>query len=217
MAGGADRMLTRNPPSVASPKHQASRLQSGVVLIIALIVLVAMTLAAIALMRSVDTTNLIAGNLAFQQAATHSGDAGVETAVTWLQNASSATLAADQPGNGYSASGSAAAQNPVAGQSWDAFWTQSLAARKVDLIANGGSDAAGNQVSYVIDRMCNFAGAPTGGASCVASPVVTAATGNAEEAGQVQLNAPSVVYYRITVRIAGPRNTVSYVQAVVSA
>jgi Tfp pilus assembly protein PilX len=192
--------------------------QQGVVLVIALIVLIAMTLAGIALMRSVDTSNLIAGNLAFQQAATHSADTGVETAVKWLEttNATNNGLALETSDNtnGYVANGSDSTNNPSAGQSWDAFWNATLAARKVDL--NGGSeDDAGNKVSYVIDRMCANAGPKTGGASCVASPVVTAATGN-NESTEVQLNAPSVVYYRVTVRVAGPRNTVSYVQAMVA-
>jgi Tfp pilus assembly protein PilX len=66
-------------------KASSQKIQSGVVLIIALIVLVAMTLAALALVRSVDTNNLIAGNMAFQQAAKHSADAGVEAAATWLK------------------------------------------------------------------------------------------------------------------------------------
>ena len=46
--------------------------QRGIVMIVALVVLVAMTLAAIALTRTVYTSNIVAGNLAFQQAATHS-------------------------------------------------------------------------------------------------------------------------------------------------
>jgi len=202
-------MLIRTPhASIAHAK------QRGVVLIIALIVLVAMTLAGIALMRSVDTSNLIAGNLAFQQAATRSGDTGIETAINFLQGATSATLEADSPGNGYAANGSDVARSPTAGQSWNAYWLATLNARKFDM-NNGAADAAGNKVSYVIDRMCNNAGGKTSGASCVASPVVTAATGN-NEGPEIQLNAPSVVYYRITVRVAGPRNTVSYVQAIVS-
>ena len=41
--------------------------QRGVVLFIALIALVAMSLAAVALVRSVDTATIIAGNLAFKQ------------------------------------------------------------------------------------------------------------------------------------------------------
>jgi type IV pilus assembly protein PilX len=183
------------------------------VLVIALIVLIAMTLAGIALMRSVDTSNLIAGNLAFQQAATHSADAGVEDAVKWLETAGVGLQDSDST-HGYAANGSDATNNPDAGQSWDAFWNATLLARKVDL--NGGdADGAGNKVSYVIDRMCMFTGSQTGGASCAASPVVTAATGN-NEGTEVQLNAPSVVYYRVTVRVAGPRNTVSYVQAMVA-
>ena len=46
--------------------------------------------------------------------------------------------------------------------------------------------------------------------------MITTATGNAEEAGEIQLNAPSEVYYRITARVDGPRNTVSYIQVVVA-
>jgi hypothetical protein len=53
-------------------------------LFVALIVLVAMSLAGIALMRSVDTNVLIAGNLAFRQGATARGDWGVEDARTWI-------------------------------------------------------------------------------------------------------------------------------------
>lgn len=187
--------------------------QNGVVLMIALIVLVAMTLAGIALMRSVDTSNIIAGNMAFQQSATQSGDAGVEAAVAWLTaNNNNVTLNTDSPGNGYASNGNNAAQNPAAGQSWDAYWTQTLAARAQTL----STDAAGNTVSFVIDRLCAFAGSPTGGASCSNSPLVNVATGNSEESGELALAGRSLVYYRITSRVAGPRNTVSYVQAIVA-
>jgi len=78
--------------------------QRGVVLIIALIVLVAMTLAGIALVRSVDTSNIIAGNMAFQQSATHLGDVGAETAIAWLR-ANPILLSNDNASNGYTAGG----------------------------------------------------------------------------------------------------------------
>jgi type IV pilus assembly protein PilX len=205
-------MLTAN--RMPSRSFKSRTRQSGVVLFVALIVLVAMTLAALALMRSVDSANIIAGNLAFQEAATHSADTGVEAATAWLQaNNTGSTLDADDPTNGYAANGSASTRSPAAGQSWDLYWSNSLAARSYQAFAQ---DSAGNSVNYVIDRLCNSAGSKTGGASCVASPAVQTATGNAEEAGQIPLNAPSVVYYRITVRVSGPRNTVSYVQSVVS-
>ena len=177
---------------------------------IALVVLVAMTLAGIALMRSVDTSNLIAGNLAFQQAATRSADAGVEAAIAFLEGASMTMLESDQPNDGYAANGSETTLNPSAGQSWDAYWVANLEARKVKL-NNGVADAAKNKISYVIDRLCRYSGGKSSGGSCAASPVVTAATGNCECPG-IPPNAPSVVYYRITVQVIGPRNTVSYVQ-----
>ena len=207
-------MLTTRPLS-RLPGKVANR-QTGVVLIITLIVMVAMTLAALSMMRSVDTSNLIAGNLAFQRAATHSGDTGVEAAIAWLEaNNTGVMLDSDDPTNGYNASGSNVAQSPTAAQTWDEYWMQSLTARAVKL--NGGAaDSAGNAVSYVIDRLCNNSGGKTTGAACVASPVVQTATGNGEEAGEPQLSAASLVYYRITVRVAGPKNTVSYVQTFVS-
>jgi len=199
-------------PFHGAKQTRVPRRQNGIVLIIALVVLVAMTLAAISLVRSVDTTNLIAGNLAFQQAATRSGDIGVEKAITWLEGVNgSLSLYNDDDTNGYSASGLDTAKNPGSGESWDAFWTRVLSSRAYALT----EDQAGNKVSYVIDRMCKLAGSPSG-AGCADSPLVTAADDNDKEVNQVQLSAASVVYYRITVRIAGPRNTVSYVQAMVS-
>lgn len=217
-------MLTL-PVSVAGIRRHPGR-QDGVVLVIALIVLVAMTLAAVALVRSVDTNTIIAGNLSFQQTALHSADAGIEKAISWLEtNKAGTTLENDDATNGYSAVGSKDTQNPASNENWDAFWTRSLDARSVCVLGARGSNGmkdcdadsnTGNKVAYVIDRMCKDYGSATGGGSCAASPVATAVTGNSEEANEVQLNAPSVVYYRITVRVAGPRNTVSYVQSMVS-
>ena len=66
--------------------------QRGVVVLVAIIVLVVMLLAGIALVRSIDTTNVIAGNLAFQQSATHSADTGVEAAIAWLEANNDGTI-----------------------------------------------------------------------------------------------------------------------------
>lgn len=74
--------------------------QNGVVLFFSLIALVVMSLAAVALIRSVDTNTLISGNLAFKQSATISADAGLETALKWLDT-NQAVLDADDVANGY--------------------------------------------------------------------------------------------------------------------
>lgn len=197
-------------PAPLIPQHQ-----KGVVLFITLIVLVAMTLAGIALVRSVATTTLIAGNLSFQQSATMSGDTGIETAVSWLEtNNTGTTLYQNNLPQGYVA----AKQDPAVGQSWDAFWANQLVPS--GQIRTLAQDVAGNTVSYVIHRMCSptipqpFA--PTSvGANCASSPATISGSGS-KSAGIVQLQSSSQSYYRITSRIAGPRNTVSYVQAIVA-
>jgi hypothetical protein len=192
----------------------APRRERGVILFIALIVLVAMSLAGVALMRSVDTNVLIAGNLAFRQAATAGGDWGIEHGRAWLSG-NVALLNDDQP----------------AGVSfyW-ANWQQNL-----DLIGNQpsvadydwggannlGTDAVGNQVQYVIHRLCNTAGSPNN-VQCVRSTLMPGSgTGSGssqavQDAGGGTLPGTSSVFYRITVRITGPRNTVSFVQAVLN-
>jgi len=187
--------------------------QRGVVLMIALIVLVAMTLAGIALVRSVDTSNIIAGNLAFQQAATHSGDTGTETAVTWLQaNNAGVTLQANIFGSGYAA----ARTDPAAGQSWDAFWSNVLVPAG-QVVTLAPDPTTGNTVSYTIQRLCNAIGDPAvPGVDCAVSQTATVTTGSSKGAGVIALQYSAQVYYRITSRIVGPRNTVSYIQTIVA-
>lgn len=188
---------------------QARARQQGVVLLIALIVLVAMTLAGIALVRAVDTTNIIAGNLAFKQSATHSGDTGIESAIAWLELNNGTSLWNDNTPNGYAAT----RQDPAVGQTWDQYWTAVLAARSITL----ATDAAGNTASYSIQRMCNATGdAVSPATGCSVSPIVTVSTASSQSAGAVALQYSSQVYYRITSRVVGPRFTVSYVQAVIA-
>src|SRR3989454_12559750 len=60
------------------------RRQRGVTLFIALIVLVPMPRAAVAMMRSVDTATVVAGNIGFRQSAVNAADQGVQAAYAWL-------------------------------------------------------------------------------------------------------------------------------------
>lgn len=219
-------MLTRRLPLPTRGNPHAK--QGGVVLMIALIVLVAMTLAAIAMVRSVDTTNVIAGNLAFQQATTHSGDAGTEAAVAWLEANAGGTLWVSNIPNAYSAT--AVNQSPAAGQSWDNFWTTTIDPNPLtppvaNLTCSAAgqactlpTDAAGNTVTYSITRLCNAQGDPTTAATGCAASVVTSVNPGASSqgSGEIGLQYSSQIYYRITSRIVGPRNTVSYVQSIIA-
>lgn len=198
---------TTSRPSIPNPRKS----QEGIVLLLALIILIAMTLAGIALIRSTDIANIIAGNLAFKQAATHYGDRGIEVARDWLNaNKDSTLLNSDVPDAGYSANGNDPNRSPTAGQTWEAYWS-TLAANR---IATAPADGLGYTATYIIDRMCTNAGARADGAGCSESTVPAPPP---TECGNSLVNdvpqCPPAIYYRVTVRIAGPRSTISFVQA----
>ncbi len=191
------------------------RRQRGVILFIALIVLVAMSLAGVALIRGVDNANLIAGNLAFRQGATHAADWGVELARSWLSSQSAVTLDSDQPGVTNGSAYWANMQGSVDFTGRDpnpgkiAFdW--STASTAVD-------DGNGNSVQFVINRLCDASG-PSASANCIRNSSGGTASGTKSGAayGTFALSASTQIYYRITARVVGPRNTVSYVQVVVN-
>lgn len=187
--------------------------QTGVVMVVTLIVLVAMTLAAIALVRSVDTTNVIAGNLAFKQASINAADRGAQQAVAWLESAGSLVYNDNVP-NGYTAS----EQQPTANQSWDSYWNNAIVPNNLNVCAptNCAPDAAGNVVSYTIHRLCDSVGAPAQiGVVCSYSPS-SYILNSSQGGGTVVLNSINQEYYRVTIRVDGPRNTVAYTQVVVA-
>ena len=196
--------------------HRAlpSRLrQRGVTLMIALIVLVIMTLAGIALMRSVDTTNIIAGNLAFQQSATHSGDIGVEAAIGWLEANNAGTyLDSNHNSIGVNCLGYTASREDPVGTSWDAWWNGLSACKTVSLLP----DAAGNTVSYAIHRMCQTAGPQITSVCSISAFAVQGGNISSQGSDYFSLLYSGQVYFRITSRIDGPRGTRSYVQAIVA-
>lgn len=214
-------MLVNHTP--VHSRLRPMRRQNGVVMLVALIVLVLMTLAGIALMRSMDTTNLIAGNMAFKQSATHAADLGIEEAASWLEQNNAVPggggLDASVPAAGYTSNSG----NNAAFGVGEAFWLGQVAGGVCYLPVQGGAcsgapgvaNAAGHTVGFMIQRLCNNGG-PRGNAGCALVPGAANAGGGAEGAGDPQLTGGSnAVYYRITVRVVGPRNSASYVQAIV--
>lgn len=193
--------------------------QSGVVLFIALIVLVAMSLAGVALIRGVDTGTLIAGNIAFRQNATHVADLGAEAARSWLTTNGGPSLYNNQP----------------AITDGTAYWATSQ--DNLDLLLNdpGKTDfdwstaksvtaapfapPAGYTVRYVIHRLCEGVGDPTA-VRCVKNTTATGAstasgTKGAAAYGSFAISVPTNAFYRITVQVVGPRNALSYIQTTV--
>jgi type IV pilus assembly protein PilX len=195
--------LLRNAARARAHSYPARlpRRQRGVVLFIALIMLVAMTLAGIAMVRSVDTTLGIAGNLAFRQTTIQSADPAVKVAFDWL-SANTANLITNNPAAGYAAANS------------ELNWFNINAWNQAILLNGGVADAAGNVTRYIIHRMCPFSGA----VDPVANPCSTYKSTGVIDGGSFLVGAPKFsaipqYYYRVSVRVDGPRNTTSVTQA----
>jgi Tfp pilus assembly protein PilX len=183
----------------------ARQSQRGIVLFISLIVLVAMTLAGIAMFRSIGAGVIIAGNIAFKQNATSVGDLGIEAARSWLIGQGSSALQSDQATSGYYSSWALTFNPATFG------WTDS-----VSRLASS-DDGTGNEVRYVIHRLCSNTGSVNDTSqSCVT--VGSASSGGSlgtPSYGILALSNTTAPYFRITVRVAGPRNTTSYVQSII--
>lgn len=186
--------------------------QQGVVLFIALIVLVAMTLAGIALMRSVDTGTVIASNLAFKQNTTSIADLGVESARGWLLGQGATALYNDNTSSGNAYHANMQSSLDLLGNDpgkTDYNWSNA---------ASVGTAPSGYTVRYVIHRLCDSSGNPVS-VNCIKSATTGSSTASGTKGaaayGQFAISVPTNAYYRITVRVTGPRNTLSYVQTVV--
>ncbi len=200
-----------------------------------MISLVLMAFAGIALLRSVDTGTLIAGNLGFQETALASADAGTEAAIAWLQtNFIGTTLHGDVSASGYYATSSDNCDltgNKIANSTNDVNWTGAdpgvdcnMNARILPSTTPGV--APGFTVAYVINRICNAPGDPNaafaadGTTSMVCARYKSGVTNGSSTRigasyGSGPLDGGVQHYYRVTTRVSGPRNTVRFVQAFV--
>lgn len=215
-------LYTRVPKTSHPSMRSAPHRQGGTALFIALIALVTMTLSAIALMRSVDTTNIVAGNLAFKQGATLAGDAGIEagrtTIIGWY---GTATLNSNNSAEGYYATdqttldltGRKTPSNAADDVDWDG--TNSSAPVKAKMLT---ADPAGNRIAYVIHRLCTqplSMDHPNNSCLTEQQSTSSGSTKGGAGYGQKPLSGKLQVYYRVTSRIAGPRNSTSFVQAII--
>ena len=200
----------------------------GAGLVVALVVLVVMSLGALALVRAVASGLLVAGNFAFREAAVLAAESGSESAISWLsERAATTDLLSDQPEAGYYASLPVGLS--LSGQSntstsatidWD---DDQCAARTGTRCFTAGPalpiDAAGHRIRYVIHRLCRTAGSSDAAAnSCL---LFRSAQGGSSNRGQLSYGASKrfqssdTVYYRITVHVRGPRNTTAFIQTLV--
>jgi len=187
------------------------RAQQGVTLIIALIVLVAMTLAGVAMMRSVDTGTIVVGNIAFRQATVHSADNGLQEGYKYVQtNSGTANLYNDDNMIGVSSKGYFASTPANEESTWfmdQNKWTNAA------VVNAGNPDASGNVVYYIVHRLCRDAGIAPSPDKCAATPDNAAITGEGVDASSANyFTRPPATHYRVTAKSVGPRNSITFVQ-----
>ncbi len=183
--------------------------ERGIVMILVMIGIVAMALAGVALVRATQTTNLIAGNFAFKQAALAATDSAVELAYSQLDALIVSSAEAPYPTGCavgaclYYPTRQATDINgvPTAVGDWSAVPASTV---------NTSYSA-----QYVIDRLCSGALPVTDAAlNCYVDKGTV--SGGSKKVGDVAFASGPQIFYRVSVRVSGPRNTKSFVQAIVA-
>lgn len=210
-----------------------TRKEHGVVLLIALVMLVAITLGSLALYRQVSTGVIVAGNLAFKNSSLAASDRGLEEARSWLTTTSTDLENASVASGYYAAwcnTSVNASNNPDAnndGQIDDCKANPSPSefdpltynwANSKQVTADDGN---GNAVRYVIHRLCRIPGAlnytnPLGVPQECVTLGSSTGSGGAEiiDYGNQLLSSKLQPYFRVTTQTIGPRNTTVYTQMI---
>ena len=204
-------------PTRARRRALPAHAQRGVVMLFGLIALAIMMIGAAAMVRSMNTSLFNAGNLGFKRDLTNQGERAVASVVTLLQSGALGSDAARQA--------STSAQNYSA--TMLASNAQGLPNALVSDTTFAGIGTTSNDivvteqaitVRYLVDRLCVNAGIATADHCSMAddsnplggsgSEMVRAEDSSSGGAGAIG----SRVVYRVSIRVAGPRNTQAFFQ-----
>jgi len=178
--------------------------QRGIIsTVIAIIVLLITLMAAVALMRSVDTGSSIAGRLGFKQQVTQEAELAYQDAVSGAASYLGPAGEADKADIGYYATPQATDTRGIP----TALIAQT--AGKQFKAPNTADD-----IRYTVERLC-----PNSGPALTVAPnacLVPAATinGGSTTGNQGGFGSGAQAAYRLTVRVEGPKKAVSYVQTI---
>jgi type IV pilus assembly protein PilX len=216
-------------PATARPSVALAR---GASLLFALITVAGLSLASVALIRSVDTGTGILGNLGFKQDSLLASDEATRQALTWLgNNIAGATLHNNVVAQGYVAqhlplldptgSRSDATRTLIdwADKPCSSYATGSFAACLSPLTLPALPN--GVKAQYVILRLCSGPG-DASSVSLVCSKPLTASASVTGERGEISAQNTGrvasnvlVQYFRVIVRTQGARQTVSTTETLV--
>lgn len=182
--------------------------QRGVTLLVALVVLLVMTITGLALVRTSSLGAGVSGSLALKQSATSGADLGLETGLAQLDVIY--RTGPDQLGVDNAASGYYASVDPKLAAK-DMPWSTAPVAPSSNVGGIGNVSDVGNEVHYLIHRLCRQTGAVNiTGQQCV-MPQGAGCPGSTESLGSVPaLQSTADVPDHCSGQIA--RDTMSYVQ-----
>jgi type IV pilus assembly protein PilX len=170
------------------------RQQKGSVLLITLIVLALLLIAGLTLFSSTQITTQVAGNVAFKQIALPAANVAIEQAITKLNT--QADLNNDIAGNYFALQ----QQNDSDGLPSSVNWSQVPS-----------TQVQNYTVQYVTERLCV-------GHIPIIDLNSQCSVGNANINSSYKVNSPvyaaGSIYYRVTVKVSGPKNTLTFVQAI---
>jgi type IV pilus assembly protein PilX len=203
-----------------SKKHLPPQ-QQGFVLVMTLIILVVMVISAQGLMLMARSGVTSAGNVAFRQAAVRVADVAAEQAYQWVNAQTSASATAMTTTDFDTRPGYYAIHNETDSDcsTTTDFAPQNYKFTKAGCAMTYGTRVSGYDLYYIVHRMAENTGACPG-ADC-SGPSVTATPpggcSNDPSAPDYCGNYTSTqhVYYRITVKVIGPRHNSRYIQTFV--
>lgn len=184
-------------------RNRPSRQRGVISTVIAVIVLLITLMAAVALMRSVDTGSSVTGRLGFKQQVTQEAELAYQDAVARAASYLGQAGEADKSDIGYYATpqGTDIRGIPTA-----------LIAKAAGKSLKAPS--TNDDIRYTVERLC-----PHAGPALTVAPnacLVPAATinGGSTTGNQGGFGSGAQAAYRLTVRVEGPKNAVSYVQTI---
>jgi type IV pilus assembly protein PilX len=210
-----------------SRRYSSPVRQRGVVMIVALVVLIALTIASVGLLRSVDSASTITGNLGLKKDLYRVSNLGLRRALFVLSGARAANgelQGTDDTTRSYYATASSLPVDargiplvlvnltPPSQPGSSTNWPGELAVGVATDTGTGVTTSGGYLFRYVAERLCPS----TGVADDALNPCRKAAgAGAASGSGSFQPNIAGrgSVYIRLTLRVDGPKNSTSYFQA----
>lgn len=207
----------KSAPAYSSRPSQSGakryhRGQRGIILIVTLFAMIILMIAGVALVRSFDSSLVLAGNMAFKRDLVNQGERGMAAAIASMKGSGALVSATTRQSNLISSNYYASLlATDVHGIPTILLNDSAWVSAGMSVTGDIKDTVSGVTIRYVIDRLCSASGAPSP-ANCI----VSAYGDKGGTANQKRAAAITPPVYRISVRVTGPRNTQTYLQSTFS-